>query len=403
MKPAKAYLNVLRLRLNMRLKRSVLRTYPVIAIIDPTSSSCPLQCPGCPTGLRLGLRKPHLLESELYTHLIDEIGDYLFYIELHNWGEPLLHKQTPEFIRYAKSKDIKVILHTNMSIRLTDEYIRNLVNSGLDELVVSADGATQGTYEKYRRGGNLSLVRNNMERIQAEKMALGAKKPAIIWKFIVFQHNEHEITRVKKVYKDWGADSFIFCRPFMDFNMLEEGFAYSSIPEYGATAYQAPPLSKAGHETVLAQCSFLYEALTLNSDGSVSPCCGIIDENDDFAKYSPSAGFFSAWNSDKFKTARSFFSKSQMPQGQQDKTSDGVANVCQRCRAGFAPWMLEHAESLFRDTIRERASLFVQQNDLRYLPDFLLTLCIYDFPAAVRKVPSYVGRRLAKVKSHYLI
>lgn len=375
MKPAKAYLNVLRLRVNMALKRSLINTYPVIAYIDPTASYCPLRCPGCPTGLRLGLRKPHMLEWELYKSVIDEIGDYLFDIELYNWGEPLLHRQTPEFIGYAKSKQIKVVVHSNLSINLSDEYISSLVRSGLDQLVASVDGATQESYEKYRRGGNLSLVRNNMQRIQAEKRALGFKTPEIIWKFLVFEHNEHEIATAKTTYRDWGADKVIIGVPFINSNMFEDGFAYSSIPEYAPpSAYQAQPRTKTDRKRRAPRCTFLYEALTLNADGSLSPCCAIDDENDDFAKYSPSIGFLSAWNSGKFVTARSLFSKPVSLWGRKDKPNDGVINVCQRCPAGFSPSVLELPERVFMTCVDERASLFLQGKDWRFLPDFLLGL-----------------------------
>ena len=400
MKPAKAYLNVLRLRVNMALKRSVIKTYPVIAYIDPTTSYCPLRCPGCPTGLRLGLRKPHMLEWELYKSLIDEIGDYLFDIELYNWGEPLLNKQTPEFIRYAKSKEIKVVVHTNLSIDLSDEYIRNLVRSGLDKLIASVDGATQETYEKYRRGGNLSLVRSNMQRIQAEKRALGLKTPEIIWKFLVFRHNEHEIATARTTYKDWGADGVIISGPLMDFNILEAGIACSSIPEYAPPSEcQEQPRTKTDHKRRSPRCSYLYEALTLNSDGSVSPCCGIIDENDDFAKYSPSCGFFSVWNNDKFRTARSLLSKPEMLWARQDKPGNGVINACQRCRVGFAPYFLEFPEREFRTCVYERALLFLQKKDLHYLPDFLLTLLFRDYSTAIRNVPRLIVRRVFKGKN----
>ena len=395
MKPAKAYLNVLRLRVNMALKRPVINTYPVIAYIDPTTSYCPLRCPGCPTGLRLGLRKPHMLEWELYKRLIDEIGDYLFDIELYNWGEPLIHKQTPDFIRYAKSKDIKVVVHTNLSIHLSDEYIRNLVRSGLDKLVASVDGASQETYEKYRRGGDLSLVRKNMERIQAEKAALGFKTPEIIWKFLVFKHNEHEIATARTTYKDWGADGLSISEPFMACNMLEEGFAYSSIPEYAnPSECQAKPRTNTDRKRRSPRCSFLYEALTLNADGSVSPCCCITDENDDFAKYLPSCSFFSVWNSDKFRTARSLLSKPEMLWPRKDKPDNGMINVCQRCPASFWQQLLEQPEREFRTCVFERASLFIERKDLRYLPDFLLGMCLLDYSTASRNVLGLIRRRL---------
>jgi hypothetical protein len=341
-----------------------------------------------------------MLKWELYKCLIDEIGDYLFDIELYNWGEPLIHKQTPEFIRYAKSKDIKVVVHTNLSIDLSDEYIRNLVRSGLDELVASVDGATQETYERYRRGGNLSLVRNNMERIQAAKRALGSKTPVIIWKFLVFKHNEHEIATAKTTYKDWGADCVGFAGGFMDSNMLEAGIACSSIPEYASPfECQAQPRTKTDHKRRPPLCSSLYEALTLNSDGSVSPCCGIIDENDDFAKYSPSSGFLSAWNSDKFRAARTLASKPEMLWARKDKPNNGVVNICQKCPTGFAPFSVEHEERFFRQLLYERASLFLQKKDLRYLPDLLLRVLISDYSTAIRNVPSLIRRRLSKHKN----
>jgi predicted transcriptional regulator len=342
-----------------------------------------------------------MLEWELYKCLIDEIGDYLFHIELHNWGEPLLHKQTPEFIRYAKSKEIKVVVHTNLSINLSDEYIQDLVRSGLDQLVISADGASQETYEKYRRGGNISLVRNNMERIQAEKGALGFKTPEILWKFLVFKHNEHEIARVRTIYKDWGADGVIIGGPYWDSNMLDAGIALSSIPEYTSLLRcQAQVLTKTGHKRRLPKyCSFLYEALTLNADGSMSPCCSISNENDDFAKYSPSIGFLSAWNSDRFRIARSITSKSEMLLARKDKPSDGVVNVCQKCQVRFVPYFAELPERVFRQCLYERASLFLQQKDLHYLPDFPLKLCIADYPTVIRNLLSIIGRRLSKHKN----
>lgn len=396
MKPIKAYLNVLKMRINMRLKRTILNTYPVIAFIDPATSYCPLQCPGCPTGLRLGLRKPHMLEWELYKCLIDEIGDYLFLIGLYNWGEPLLHKQTPEFIRYAKFKDITVWLDTNLSTTLSDEYIYNLVKSGLDGLNVSVDGATQETYEKYRRGGELSLVRSNLQRIQAQKRALGSRKPEIIWKFLVFQHNEHEITTVKATYKDWGADRVSFMRPFMAYKMLEEGFEYSSVREYASP--EAPSVAKVEHRRTPRPCTWLYYALTLNSDGSVSPCCGIEDRNDDFAEYSPSRGFFSAWNSHKFRAARSLLAKPDMLSSWQDKPGGRVVNACQKCQAQPFANLLQMPEMTFREFVYQRTWLFLHRKGFRYWPDFLLTLLISDYLAAIRNPRQLIAKLISMGK-----
>src|ERR687889_737956 len=107
MKKLRAYTNVLKLRMNMALKRQAVSNYPVSAIIEPTS-----------------------FKEELFKSAIDEIGDYVFQLNMYNWGEPLLHKRTPEMIRYAKDKEIAIKLSTNLSIKLTDDYIERLVRSG---------------------------------------------------------------------------------------------------------------------------------------------------------------------------------------------------------------------------------------------------------------------------------
>jgi MoaA/NifB/PqqE/SkfB family radical SAM enzyme len=95
MKKPKAYLNVLKLRINMALKREAVNSYPVVAFIEP-NLYCNLQCPACPTGLRLGLRPTVAIDEELFKTTIDQIGDYIFQLYMYNWGEPLLHKRTPK-------------------------------------------------------------------------------------------------------------------------------------------------------------------------------------------------------------------------------------------------------------------------------------------------------------------
>ena len=88
-KPIKAYSNILKLRINMILRRQVVRNYPIEAFIEPTLF-CNLHCPGCPTGLRLGLRPPVAIEMSMFKTIIDEIGNYLFRLYMFKWGEPLL-------------------------------------------------------------------------------------------------------------------------------------------------------------------------------------------------------------------------------------------------------------------------------------------------------------------------
>jgi MoaA/NifB/PqqE/SkfB family radical SAM enzyme len=316
MKKPKAYLNVLKLRVNMALKREAVSSYPVAAFIEP-NLYCNLQCPACPTGLRLGLRPTVSIDEELFKATIDEIGDYVFQLYMYNWGEPLLHKRTPEMIAYAKKKEISILLSTNLSIKLTDDYIDRLVLSGLDRMLVSIDGATQDSYAKYRRNGNLELVRENMMRIQRARQRLGKQTPALVWQFLVFKHNEHEIEQARALHKDWGADEFIVGGAEMPMEPYNEGFEPSTIPEYNIY-HPDHLLQKESDRQITGDraCAWLYGVFVLNPNGRVSPCCATVSEKLDFGEYHK-GDFFTVWNNETFRRARRMFTPAPRQQRRQ--------------------------------------------------------------------------------------
>jgi MoaA/NifB/PqqE/SkfB family radical SAM enzyme len=340
-KPLKAYLNVLKLRANMALRRPVVGTYPVMAMIEPTLT-CNLRCPACPTGLQLGLRPAATLKAETFRAIIDEIGDYVFHLSMYNWGEPLLHKQTPDFIAYAKQRSMTVSLSSNLSLHLGDEYVDRLVSSGLDEILIGLDGSSAETYAQYRRRGEFDLVRANMLKIQAAKKRLGLLTPKLTWQFLVFKHNEHEIEEARTRHREWGADDFLVFGAEMPTGAHAAGFEPSTIPEYNRY-HPDHPVQVRDRWTRKDDkaCSWLYGVFVMNPDGRVSPCCATSDKADDFGAYDPERGFRAVWNSDRFRQARtmfkvrSFASPAPPPAGAVAAAGPSAAVpaelICQRC------------------------------------------------------------------------
>ncbi len=307
MKKNKAYLNVLKMRLNVRLKREVVHNYPVAAFIEPTSF-CNLHCPACPTGLGLGLRPTTSIDEQLFRSAIDEIGDYIFQLYMYNWGEPLLHKRTPEMIAYAKAKEIKIVLSTNLSIKLTDDYTERLVRSGLDTIIVSIDGLTQETYARYRRNGNLDLVRANMLAIKRMKEKLGLQTPNIVWQFLAFKHNEHELDEARAVYREWGADELSVGPAIMPLDPYNDGLEPSTITQLNLYHPDNRVQKEAARQMASGRsCTWLYGVFVLNPNGKVSPCCAVPSEKLDFGEYAVRDDFHGLWNNDKFRQARRAF------------------------------------------------------------------------------------------------
>jgi len=297
----------------MKAKREIVRNYPVAAFIEP-NLFCNLHCPACPTGLNLGLRPTVSIDQELFKSTIDEIGDYIFRLYMYNWGEPLLHKATPEMIRYAKAKSINIILSTNLSIKLTDDYIDRLVQSGLDTMLVSLDGVTQETYSRYRRNGKIDLVRENLMRIQQAKQRLGRTTPKLVWQFLVFRHNEHEIEEARAVHKEWGADEIAIGGAEMPMEPHNEGFAPSTIPEYNLYLPDHPVQLEGQRQLASDRaCTWLYGVFVLNPNGKVSPCCAVPSEKHDFGELGRGGDFFSVWNNEIFRRARRIFAPTKRP------------------------------------------------------------------------------------------
>ena len=159
------------------LKNSKVYGYPIRLVIEPTNF-CNLDCSLCHAGISNKKLERGMMSFEDFKKVIDELKDYLFEIDLYNFGESLLNKDIYKMINYANKKNIKTNLATNLNVVDVDQ----LLDSNLDTLILSVDGITQETYSKYRRKGNLNKVMNNLNEIINKKRLLNKKNKQKSWK-----------------------------------------------------------------------------------------------------------------------------------------------------------------------------------------------------------------------------
>lgn len=239
-----------------RFKRAHLNTYPVVLKIDP-SPFCQLNCPLChhhePTYNKSFESKDNLSLEKL-GKIIDPIKKYLFWISLSHRGEPFMNPEIFQLIRYIHGKNIAVSFPTNFSIKLDDNQVEELVSSGLDRLFISLDGASAETNGKYRVGSDFKLILSNVKRLSQYRIEQRLSKPKMVWKFIVFKHNEHEIPIVKETYKRLGFDSY-------EFVYNRSGIA--------AKRKRRSASRKRAH----TNCYWPWHTMVIRSDGQVNPCC----------------------------------------------------------------------------------------------------------------------------------
>ncbi|GAF75307.1 unnamed protein product, partial [marine sediment metagenome] len=201
---SKRFINKLINDAEHRLGRTHLFSYPRLAFIESTNI-CNLRCPLCPTGAG---KLPHhagKMSFDLFKKIIDQIGPYLYEVQLMGFGEPLLNEDIFKIVKYAKNYPMKVRFNTNLTI-LDKDMARELVGSGLDNLTVSIDGVTQKTYEQYRVGGDLDTVLGNLKLLLDTKKELSIPLPDIRWQFMVIKPNEHEVDAARKMAADLGIE-----------------------------------------------------------------------------------------------------------------------------------------------------------------------------------------------------
>lgn len=122
--------------------------FPVNVQIQ-TSNKCNAACTFCPYSYTEGKKEFQVMEWDLYKKIIDECSEHNVQQILPFFlNEPLLNKDLTKYIDYAKEKNPKSIvkIFTNGSL-LTNDKIVSLLNSKIDEVIFSFNGATKEEYE----------------------------------------------------------------------------------------------------------------------------------------------------------------------------------------------------------------------------------------------------------------
>ncbi len=304
------------------MKKPVHWGMPTIVEIEPTTS-CNLRCPQCPSGLREFSRETGMLALTLYKKIIDEISPELVYVILYFQGEPFLNKSFLEFVKYAAQKNIYTATSSNAHY-FTDEMAKATVESGLDRLIISIDGTSQETYSKYRVGGDLEKVIEGTKKLLKWKKELNRSTPHIIWQFIAFKHNEHQIPELKKLAKEIGVNELgIKTAQIYDYqtsdNFIPDNNNLSRYKKNADGTFQIK-------NKLLNHCWRMWRGSVITWDGLVVPCCFDKDATHRFGDVSKQT-FTEVWQSNQYNNFRQAVLRSRKE-----------IDICTNCSEGTKVW-----------------------------------------------------------------
>jgi MoaA/NifB/PqqE/SkfB family radical SAM enzyme len=360
------YVNFLQAMESRRRRALRIACLPIDLTVDFTTT-CQLSCPYCAVGNGTMKRGSSLMDISLYRRLVAELSDTSFVTWYFSTGEPLLHKGLTDLLDLEKGKDVFSSISTNLSMPLSDDRIDSLLICGLKQISVSLDGASSGTYARYRVGGRFDLVVRNLIRLVRRKRELGLRYPLIEWRFLLFEHNGHEIETTMQLAGEIGVDLLEFfpgsapaggaVRPYHGAApprpvlgpALDEGLARRETALQRHLADANPwPGAAADLIDQPRKCDWHYLGGMIYPDGAVGPCCVSVDAHHDFGMLGGEMTYQTVIDNHCFQAARRSF-----------VTGEPSNTICDTCPAPPA----QH----FQFTQKIRAIL-------RLAPDWALTI-----------------------------
>lgn len=183
---------------------------------------CNARCPACHRikPLRVNLNdKKYTISLENFQKLFkSSLLENLEWLVFNgNFGDSVMNKQFREILQYVKSHDTKVLIHTNGGIHDKNYWTdvgnilttRDIINFDLDGL--------QDTHHIYRINTTFDKVFENA------KSVISTKRPQVHWKYIVFEHNKHQVEKARELAITNGFTTFSTVKTSRDFAAPKSG------------------------------------------------------------------------------------------------------------------------------------------------------------------------------------
>jgi len=259
----------LRWRLGWYTKRTRPSSPPYYVNIEPTNA-CNLRCSICSMD---GSRPAGLMEMDMFRGLADDAAaSGITEVRLFLGGEPLLHPEIAEMVRYAEEAGLITCIHTN-AVRLDGKMAEALLDAGLSILSFSFDGETAEEYENIRVGGNFDQVLQNILRFLEIKKRRGMEYPETTLQII--KPGEPPIAAAE-TWRRGGARSTPAPRVISpEFAVLFRDLPLDHwfvLPPHEWPDEQEQEVEARGR--VYFPCQTLWQSLSITWDGTAVLCCG---------------------------------------------------------------------------------------------------------------------------------
>ncbi|MBS3175080.1 radical SAM protein [Candidatus Woesearchaeota archaeon] len=288
---------------------------------------CNLRCTMC--ALNVMKRKKGMLNLEKYKQIFDTIKPA--YVNLTGYSEMILNSDIFEIIKYSKAKGAFTKIDSNATLT-TEERARKIVESGLDLISISVDGATKETYEKIRIPAKFETVINNLRNLVKIRNEVKGKLQ-IHMAFVSQVGNIHELPLIIKLADEIGVDqinsAFVTEYDIKEYRKNKlDNVQISELRKYynealelkdkvkinvniDSVGYYIDKIEKDEQKNLNdAHCYLPWYSAYITWEGDVLPCCYFYDSQISFGNVFQTP-FKEIWNSPKYQSFRQALAKSR--------------------------------------------------------------------------------------------
>lgn len=263
------------------------------------------------------------MDLENFRKIVDQQYKTLAYMLVYFQGEPYLHPEFLDMVKYAGSKNVFTATSTNAHY-LDDDTAKATVESGLDKIIISIDGTTQETYEQYRIGGKLEKVLDGTKTLVKWKKKLNSQSPLIVFQFLVVRPNEHQVDDLKNIAQNIGVDKVSFkTAQLYDF---ENGNELMPVNEEYSRYKKDPDGKFRIKNRLYNHCWKMWHSAVITWDTKVVPCCFDKDASHQLGEVNVTS-FSEIWQSSPYLNFRKNLLRGR------DKI-----DICRNCTEGTKIW-----------------------------------------------------------------
>ena len=194
------------------------------------------------------------MQTGLVYSIIDQAGQgRVKKLFLSGFGEPLLDSRLQDFVDYAKTKGIDNISIVTNGYLLTTTVASDLVNAGINEIIISTDGFTKETYEKIRIGLKFDKLVENIKSLSSLKKRKSVRIDISCLDLINNRREKHLAYELFGKYVD-----NIYFRQAQGWT----GKYAQSLAGY-SPHFEPNPIP----------CRYLWDSISVYIDGKVPTCC----------------------------------------------------------------------------------------------------------------------------------